>query len=62
MRVKINRARSNQNQDGAEDHRAFHEVGFRPSFNQAPLHQDLSASPFLIANMGSIPDKCAARL
>ena len=61
MRIEVNRERTNQNQDG-EDYRAFHRRRFRLGFNQKQLRQDLSDPPFLIANMASMPDKCAARL
>jgi len=37
-------------------------VRFRPSFNQTQLRQDFADLAFLIANIGSMPDKCAARL
>jgi len=61
MRTEVNRENTNQNPEG-DDYRAFHMVSFRRRFNPKQLRQDWSDPPFLIANMGSMPDKCAARL
>ena len=62
MRVEVNRECTYQNYDSGEDYRALHVGSFRPGFDQTQLRQDLSDPPFLIANAGAMPDKCAARL
>ena len=61
MRVKVNRESANQDKNGA-DYRSFHMVRFGQRSTQKTTEWGLRNLPFLIANMGSMPDKCAARL